>query len=255
MHLFLVDGYAASAEAIQAASLSPVFNLDASMAIFSSSFKLSHDKEPAIMHLDPDEEDFAEKLGALFGKELDEQTVARYRDDILQARNAGIPLKKRIVSADDFFPEKKWSVMAIIGYMLDDPYSGASGVKKISDNAYEVTARLSTQSGDKRATFKLKLEESFEESRLVFNPLLNRFLRGEDFYSRAVKISDSGRIRNELQTLASSALEHFGENGIRVRFDKIPVDIISRDEQKLLRKILEWYKSSHPIWFSWLELV
>ena len=34
-HLFLIDGYAASAEAIQAASLDPVLDLHTSMAIFS----------------------------------------------------------------------------------------------------------------------------------------------------------------------------------------------------------------------------
>lgn len=254
LHLFLVDGYAASAEAIQAASLYPVLNLDASLAVFSSKFKLSYDREPLIMHLDPNAEGFSEQLSEIFEKALDEQTVERFRDDIIQARNAGIPLEKRTITADDFFPEKKWNVMAIAGYMLDDPYSGAPGVKKVSDDTYEVTARLSTGKGDKRTTFTLRLEESFEESRLVFNPLLNRFLRGEKYRTRAVKISDSGRIRNELQTLCSTALEHFEENGIRVQFEKIPEDIISKDKQVELREILEWYKGNHPIWFSWLEL-
>ena len=254
LHLFLVDGYAASAEAIQAASLYPILNLDVSLSIFSSTFKLSYDREPLLMHLDPDADGFAEKLSEIIGKELDQQTVERYRHDILQARNAGIPLDKRTISADDFFPEKKWRAMAIAGYMLDDPYSGAHGVKKVSDDTYEVTARLSTEKGDKRTTFTLKLLESFEESRLVFNPLLNRFLRGENYRNRAVKISDSGRIRNELQTLCSSALEHFGENGISVQFDKIPEDIISKEKQVELRDILKWYKGNHPIWFGWLEL-
>ncbi|MCP4668703.1 MAG: hypothetical protein GY849_20355, partial [Deltaproteobacteria bacterium] len=44
-HLFLVDGYAASAEAIQAASLSSILDLDVSLAVLSSKFQLPHDKD------------------------------------------------------------------------------------------------------------------------------------------------------------------------------------------------------------------
>jgi len=90
---------------------------------------------------------------------------------------------------------------------------------------------------------------------LVCNPLLIRFFRGENYAVRAVKISDSGRIRNELQTLCSGALEHFGENGMRVHFDRISADVISPDDQKTLRRVLAWYKEHHPLWFAWLEMV
>jgi hypothetical protein len=253
-HLFIVDGYAASAEAIQAASLYPILDLDVSLAVFSSTFKLSYDQELHLMHLDPDDSDFAVQLSDIFGKELEEETVQRYRDNILQAKDAGIPLLKRIISADDFLPEKKWNVMAISGFMLPDPYTGISGVKQISDDTYEVAARLSTLRGDKLTTFKLRLLESHEESRLIFNPLLNRFMRGENYRERPVKISDSGRIRNELHTLCSEALEHSGPYRLKLHFDKIPKDIISPEDQTTLRKILEWYKENHPIWFKWLEL-
>jgi hypothetical protein len=138
--------------------------------------------------------------------------------------------------------------------MLDDPYTGAPGVKQIAEDTFEVTVRLTTRRADKRVTFALRLEEDLEESRLVFNPLLNRFLRGENYRERAVKISDSGRIRNELQTLCSTALEHFGSGRMRVHFDRIQEDVISKEEQVVLRDILAWYKRNHPIWFNWLEL-
>jgi hypothetical protein len=252
-HLFLTDGYAASAEAIQAASLCPILNLDASMAIFSSKFVLSYERESQIMHLNPASEDFSKKLGAVFQKELDEKTIEQYKDDINMASNAGIPLAKRLISVDDFLPEKKWRVMALSGFMLPDPYSGIPGIKKISKDTYQVTVRLSTRQGDKRIILTLRLLESFEDSRLVFNPLLNRFMRGEDYKERPVKISDSGRIRNELQTLCSEALEHSGKNGIKIHFDQITTDVISLEDQKTLREILTWYKKNHPIWFDWLE--
>jgi hypothetical protein len=98
------------------------------------------------------------------------------------------------------------------------------------------------------------LQETFEESRRVFNPLLNRFLRGEDYTERRVTISDSGRIRNELQTLCSEAMEHKGQNRIVLHLDQIPDDVIPPKDQVKLREILEWYKRNHPTWFLWLEV-
>ena len=98
------------------------------------------------------------------------------------------------------------------------------------------------------------LGESFEESRLVFSPLLDRFYSGQDYRTRAVKVSDSGRIRNELQTLCSDALEPFGEDSIRVHFDLIGEAIMSPDKKRFIREVLHWYKRRHPVWFDWLEI-
>jgi hypothetical protein len=144
--------------------------------------------------------------------------------------------------------------MAISGYMLPDPYSGASGIRRLDENTYKVTVRLSTTRGDQRTHFTLRLLETLAKSRLIFNPLLNRFMRGEDYRERRVTISDSGRIRNELQTLCTEALEYTGENCIKLHFGLIPEDVIPLPDQAKLREILEWYKTNHPIWFKWLEL-
>jgi hypothetical protein len=97
--------------------------------------------------------------------------------------------------------------------------------------------------------------ESLEVCQLVFNPLLNRFLSGEDYKSRPVKISDSGRIRNELQTLCSEALEFMDDERIRINFDRIVPAIISDEKKKELREILSWYKTNHPAWFAWMEIL
>ncbi len=253
-HLLIVDGYAASAEAIQAASLYPILDLDVSLAVFSSKFELSHDREPMIMRLDPLAADFGARLAAVFGRELDPGTIERYSNNIIQARNAGIPFHKPVLFADDFLPEKEWSVLAVSGYMLPDPYTGAAGIEQVDDQTYRVTVRLSATRGEKLARLTLRLLESFDVSRLVFNPLLNRFMHGENYAERRVTISDSGRIRNELQTLCTEALEYFGEKYIRVHFSRIPEDVIAPADQLKLREVLEWYKANHPIWFHWLEL-
>jgi hypothetical protein len=80
-----------------------------------------------------------------------------------------------------------------------------------------------------------------------------RFLSGVDHTTRPVKISDSGRIRNELQTMVPQALEHDGER-IRVHFDRINELVMPRDRQAKIRRVLEWYKRHHPVWFEWLDV-
>ncbi len=134
--------------------------------------------------------------------------------------------KNRRSRPADFFPEKKWDVLAVSGYMCPDPYSGAPGVEEVEPGLYRVTVRLAGKRGDKRITFTLRLGETLEQSWLVFNPLLNRFMGGEDYEHRPVRISDSGRIRNELQTLCSEALEFPQQDHIRVHFDRIPPEVI-----------------------------
>mgnify|MGYP001091041877 FL=1 len=251
-HLFVCDGYAASAEAMQAASLAPMLGLDASLSVFTSRFELPYDCEQHIMHLDPDAADFSERLAARLGRAVDEAGRAAYRELILEARDAGIPLEKPVITVDDFFPEKRWEVAALSGYMCDDPYSGAAGVQEVAPGTYRVGVRLATARGDKRLFFTLRLMEGSRESRLVFNPLLTRFIYGEDFRARAVKISDSGRIRNELQTLCSEAIEYLDQQQMRIHFDRIPPEVISPEHQQMLLEVLRWYKRHHPLWFSWL---
>ncbi|MFH2061311.1 MAG: hypothetical protein ABIJ59_20805 [Pseudomonadota bacterium] len=253
-HLFVVDGYAASAEAMQAASLCEILDINVSLAVLSSKFALPFDQDAASMKLDPDADDFALRLkDEIVKADIDDELVQTYKESIRQARDAGIPLKERTISADDFFSEKKWRALATTGYMLPDPYSGSPGVIEITKDTYSVTVRLSSETGDKKITLTLKLLEGLEDSKLIFSPLLNRFLKGEDFKSRAVKISDSGRIRNELQTLCTDALEYSGD-WVMLNFNKIPVATISPEDQKLLKNILTWYKHNYPVWFEWLML-
>jgi len=253
-HLFLCDGYAASAEAIQAASLAPMLGLAAYICPFTSTFEVSYQQERLVMGLAAAAGDFPARLGQVLGREADAATAARFRAMIEDARDAGIPVHKPSVEADDFFPEKKWDVLAVSGYMCPDPYSGAPGVEEVGPGRYRVTVRLAGSRGDKRITFTLRLMETLEQSWLVFNPLLSRFMGGEDYQHRPVRIYDSGRIRNELQTLCSEALEFPQQDHIRVHFDRIPPEVIPPAAQVKLLEILRWYKKHHPIWFAWLDI-
>jgi hypothetical protein len=253
-HIFLCDGYAASAEAMQAASLDPVLDLSTSMCLFSSQFKASVEREQHIISLDPESETFGEELAATLDSELTPDLATAYRDSLRSAREALMPVDRRTITADDFFPLKEWRVLALDGYMLPDPYSGAEGVEQVGDDRYRVTTRAATRLGIIDATLEFRLMEPIEEMRMVFSPLLDRFYSGQDYRRRAVKISDSGRIRNELQTLCSEAIEFLPDDRMLVRFDQIDESVLPSDKRDLIREVLVWYKANHPTWFDWLEM-
>ena len=253
-HAFLCDGYAATAEAMQAASLSDVLDVHSTMSLFSPTFELPVDVEGRLMQLDASAPDFAARLAQLLGvTEVETGKVETYREAIEDAAASNMPLGRPVLHADDFLPEKDWHVLASIGYIGDDPYTGAPGVTKVAENIYRVTTRLATRQASSRITFTLRLMESFEETRQVFSPLLVRFLSGVDHTTRPVKVSDSGRIRNELQTMIPQALEHDADR-IRVRFAQINERVLAPEKQARIREVLQWYKAHHPVWFDWLEL-
>jgi hypothetical protein len=254
-HLFLCDGYAASAEAVQAASLAHMLDVEGFLTVFTSKFALPFDREQHVMTLDPSGSDFPERLRQVIGHDVDVATVTDYRRMIREGADAGLSLDRPAIHADDFFPEKEWGALAVSGYMRPDPYSGAPGVEQVGEGTYRVTVRLASERGDKRVTFTLRLMESLEQSHLVFSPLLNRFLTGADYSKRAVKTSDSGRIRNELQTLCAEALEYTNGNRMRLHFDRIPTAVIPPEKQVRLLEVLRWYVARHPLWFSWLDIV
>ncbi len=252
-HLFLIDGYAASAEAIQAASLDPILDTVTSMTLFSSRFDAPHHREAGVMQLDPGAESFSSDLAATLDRQLGAAETAQYKESILAARDAGMP-EKPFAMIDDFLPNKKWRLLALSAFMLPDPYSDLPGVEEVGENTYRVTVRAATLKNVCEVHLTLKLMKTFDESRLVFSPLLDRFYATGDYRDRPVKVSDSGRIRNELQTLCLEALDHAGGDMIRVDLDRVADSVLPADKKMLIREVLEWYKEHHPIWFRWLEL-
>jgi hypothetical protein len=224
------------------------------MCLLTSKFETSYEKERLILYLDPSAPDFPQRLAEILGRDVTPKDCIGYASILDNAREAGMPLGKKTITADDFFQKKEWHVLSLMGSMLPDPYTGLPGVEQVQQGVYRVTTRASSERGILDVTLTLRLMESFDQTRLVFSPLLDRFYRGQDWKTRPVKVSDSGRIRNELQTLASEALEYFGDNGIRIHFDRIDDAVLSPDKKQLIREVLTWYREHHPIWFSWLEM-
>ncbi|HQR46659.1 MAG TPA: hypothetical protein PLB02_09675 [Thermoanaerobaculia bacterium] len=253
-HVFLCDGYAATAEAMQASSLAEVLDVDCSMALFSPSFEQPCHVEGQLMQLDPAAREFGRKVAELLGgRDVEAGKVASYAEAIREAAASNVPLGKPALRPDDFLPGKHWHVLASTGYICDDPYTGTCGVTQQGDGVYRVTTRLATHKAASRISFTFRLMEPLDAARHVFSPLLVRFMSGVDYTRRPVKISDSGRIRNELQTMLSQALEHDGET-VRVHFDRLDDKVVPREKQETIRKVLTWYRANHPVWFSWLEI-
>lgn len=251
-HLFICDGYSASAEAVQAASLDPILGTVTSMCLFSSRFKISYDREHRLMRLDPDAEDYTARLEDIVGQPVPPEIVEVYRTNLRDARAAGMPVGKRTTTVDDFFPNKDWRVLSLSSAMLDDPYTGIPGVEQLADDTFRVTTRAATRAGMLDVSLDLRLMEPMEEMRMVFSPLLDRFYAGQDYRRRAVKISDSGRIRNELQTLCSEAIEYLPDGRMRIHFDEVDDAVLPPDKKALIQEVLAWYQKQHPIWFRWL---
>lgn len=206
------------------------------------------------MALDPDKPGFAQRVReVLGGRDVEAGRVVSYAEAIREAKACNVPTGRPALKPGDFVPAKNWRVLASTGYICDDPYTGTAGVTKVGDGVYKVTTKLAAHQASSLITFTFRLMEPLETARHVFSPLLVRFMSGVDYTTRPVKISDSGRIRNELQTMFSQALEHDGDT-IRIHFDRIDDKVVPRDKQKTIRKVLEWYRENHPAWFSWLEI-
>ncbi len=224
------------------------------MALYSPRFERPMPDEQRLMRLDPEAKGFVEELARLLGETtLSPERVAYYRQCLREKTTANMPVSDRVIRADDFFPEKAWRVLAASGYIGADPYTGLPGVTRLSEDTYAVTTQLATRGSGMVARFVFRFLAPFEEMRLIFSPLLERFIAGEDYRRRAVKVSDSGRIRNELQTLCSQALE-YRDDTIRIHFERIEPDVMPLAKQVVVREVLTWYKQNHPVWFSWLEI-
>lgn len=253
-HVFLCDGYAATAEAMQAASLSEVLDVDCSMALFSPSFDQPCRVEGQLMQLDPAAPEFARHVAELLGgHDVETGRVRSYAEAIREAAACNLPLARSALRPGDFLPEKHWHVLASTAYICDDPYTGSNGVTQLADGVYRVTTRLATRRATSRMSFTFRLMEPLASARHVFSPLLVRFMSGVDHTTRPVKISDSGRIRNELQTMLSQALEHDGDT-VRVHFDRLDEQVVPRENQEIIRRVLTWYRANHPVWFRWLDI-
>ena len=227
-HVLLCDGYAATAEAIQAASLDPVLGIRTSMCLFTPGFQKPYDEDWKTMHLKPED-------------------AGPDRELVEEAIRANIPLGRRTLTIDDFLPLKQWRVLAISAAIEDDPYSTMRGIQTSGDGSYRVCVRLATNGGNVRIVrLTLSFELSPQETRRAFLPLLDRFWEGEKFEERAVKSSDVGRILNELRTWSWNCVIDQPDGSVLVNLARVDEAVIPREKKELIVDVLRRYKAEYP---------
>ena len=94
-----MNGYAASAEAMQASSLDEVLEVKSSMSVFSPTFDLPVDQEAKIMQQDPDAPDFAARIReAAPGTEISDEDAEKIRTvgDVARALEAQLRASGRL---------------------------------------------------------------------------------------------------------------------------------------------------------------
>ena len=227
-HVLICDGYAATAEAIQAASLDPILGIRTSMCLFTPDFLKSYDEDWKTMHLK------AEDAGAA-------------REHVEEAMRANIPLGRRTLTIDDFLPLKDWRCLAISAAIEDDPYSTMRGIETLADGQYRVSVRLATNGGNVRIVrLTLSFELSPQETRRAFLPLLDRFWEGEKFSDRAVKSSDVGRNLNELRTWSWNSVIDLPDGNVQVNLSRVDEAVIPREKREMIVEVLRRYKTEYP---------
>jgi hypothetical protein len=227
-HVFLCDGYAATAEAIQAASLDPVLGIKTSMCLFTPEFNQPYDEDWKTMHLAPHE-------------------AGAHRDLVEQALRANIPLGRRTLTIEDFLPLKDWRCLALSAAIEDDPYSTMRGVARLAENRFRVAVRIATNGGNVRIVkLTLSFELSLAETRRAFLPLLDRFWEGEKFEERAVKSSDIGRMMNELRTWSWNSVIDLPDGNVLVNLSRVDEAVIPRAKKQMILDVLRRYKAEYP---------
>ena len=183
-HVFLCDGYAATAEAMQASSLSEVLDVDASMAMFSPTFDLPCDQEAKLMQLDPRAPDFAAQVRAHPRRQGPSRPseVQAYAEAIDDARASNMPIgqpgapRRRLPAGEGLAASSP-----AIGYMSDDPYTGAKGVEKVGEGRLQGHHAAGHPQRLGPHHLHLPLHGAARaRPRHVFSPLLVRFLSGVD---------------------------------------------------------------------------
>jgi hypothetical protein len=254
-HLFLTDGYASTAEAIQAASLDRARRQRTFLCPFTPEFLECPEVEQQMMQLEAkprlgdDLTDLRRNLSRILGRPISEEKAREHNNMLLAADRANLPRRQDILTIDDFLPNKDWQCLAVSASILDDPYSGMTGVRKVMgpDNEYRVCVRSVASNGrERRVILTLALRpEALDD----FSPLLDRLCGQEPYEQRAIKSSDVGRILNELRTWSwNSVFDVVAPDGVKtcVNLDSVDEIVIPAEKRKLILRILKNYIRDYP---------
>ena len=265
IHYLINAGYAAQAESLQGLYAAVSSGRESIMQSLLKEFPLPMEMELEILKLDPKDENFSEKLDAIIVKDIaraeeiqakiknveesENMTFESYVKSRIQLVNqSGYMAGKPMGFADTLLnPEQasKTPVVAVDGFMSDDPYSNNAGVL-IAQDTVVVKTRISVKD-DKGAihstttNFVLSpiVEEengspyafSFPEAKAM--PLLERFLaKGWDSKQYEFKNKHAGQIKTYLNTNLYNAISSSSDGKIILDMTKAHNVIAKRFSEK-----------------------
>ena len=260
-HLFIIDGYAASAEAIQAASLDPVLGNQTSMCLFSSQLRgLRTTASGTLMQLDPDDAGFAQRLAehrsaASATPGGRSQTTAGSSATRADAGPAAGQARRS--TADDFFPKKEWRrAWRWPATCSPTPTPAAPGVEQVRRAGSTASPRAPPPStGSSRSPLTLRLMETFDRDAAGLLAAARPLLRGPGLPDPA---GEDLRLRADPQRAPDALL-----GGARVpRRRRHPGPLrpgrrrrsCRRTRRRSSARCSPGTRSNHPIWFRWLEI-
>lgn len=246
-HLFLTDGYASLAEAIQGASLDRDRAQRTLLCPFTPEFSESYEQEARLMAIQANHrEELRRQIEESLERAVSEAEVDRYEAMLAAADAANLPRSRRVLTIRDFLETQKWQCLSITAAILDDPYSGMPGVRMEENGCFRVTVRLVGGGVERRLELTFRLELANGQARKAFVPLLDRLYTTESYASRAIKSSDVGRILNELRTWHWNSVANEEDGSVRVNLDGVDAAVIPAAKRRFIVRTLEQYKRDYP---------
>ncbi len=255
LQLFITDGYAASAEALQAASLDPVLGNQTSMCLFTSKFEISYEKERHLLHLDPAAPTSRSGSPRRWARGHGEG-LPRIRVHPEQRARGGDAHRQEDDHRGRLLPEEGVARPLAHGEHAPRavhraPGRGGDPAGRLPRHDPRVLGRRDPRR-DPHAPPDGVLRPDRPRLLAAARPLLPR--PGlEEARRQGLRLGPHPQRAPDALLRGARVLRR--QRGIRIHFDKIDDAVLAPDKKALIREVLTWYCEHHPTWFGWLEMV
>ena len=79
-----------------------------------------------------------------------------------------------------------------------------------------------------------------------------RFMLGDDARSAVCESASNGIVRP--RSTAERCCANFPQPQHPADFDRVDPGVMPIENQAHLKEVLRWYRETHPVWFSWLDV-
>lgn len=289
-YYFINDGYAAQAEAVQGLVASYANGKVGIMRNILPKFFLPFYVELEISKLDPEEENFERELMLIFNKYLKKYSQEKYqalefptleklnkkvsektdfasfvdyvKNELQKVEEAGYK-RGQLIKPQDllYYRSSDLDVVAVDAIIGDDPYSGITGIQKISNNRYTVNVRNSISGyGSFVSRFLVRpVDDNLEIPNRRSLPIIDSFVKGlRNFDTYEYQSYHAALIKYNLRDAYYEAISilHDETDNIEVWYlykDKL-IKMVGEERARNILKIIGFLKEKAGKALSWLEV-